>query len=51
MRKDLTMKGMIAAIVLTYRGPKKSKYTNPNQQVFVKAKDRIRVLQMPVEKD
>ena len=43
--------GMIAAIVLTYRGPKKSKYTNPTQQVFVKAKDRVRVLQMPVEKD
>lgn len=43
--------GMIAAIVLTYRGPKKSKYTNPNLQVFVKAKDRVRVLQMPVEKD
>ncbi|MBS1189402.1 MAG: dehydrogenase subunit [Rhodocyclaceae bacterium] len=43
--------GMIAAIVLTYRGPKKSKYTNPAKQVFVKAKDRIRVLQMPVEKD
>ena len=43
--------GMIAAIVLTYRGPKPSKYTNPNQQVFVKAKDRVRVLQMPVEKD
>jgi NADH-quinone oxidoreductase subunit J len=43
--------GMIAAIVLTYRGPKQSKYTNPNQQVFVKAKDRVRVLQMPVEKD
>lgn len=43
--------GMIAAVVLTYRGPKKSKYTNPNKQVFVKAKDRIRVLQMPVEKD
>ena len=43
--------GMIAAIVLTYRGPKKSKYTNPYQQVFVKAKDRVRVLQMPVEKD
>jgi NADH-quinone oxidoreductase subunit J len=43
--------GMIAAIVLTYRGPKKSKYTNPMQQVFVKAKDRVRVLQMPVEKD
>jgi NADH-quinone oxidoreductase subunit J len=43
--------GMIAAIVLTYRGPKHSKYTSPNLQVFVKAKDRIRVLQMPVEKD
>ena len=43
--------GMIAAIVLTHRGPKPSKYTNPNQQVFVKAKDRVRVLQMPAEKD
>lgn len=43
--------GMIAAIVLTHRGPKKSKYTNPNKQVFVKASDRVRVLQMPVEKD
>ncbi|MDR0777667.1 MAG: NADH-quinone oxidoreductase subunit J [Azonexus sp.] len=43
--------GMVAAIVLTYRGPKKTKNTNPNQQVFVKAKDRVRVLQMPVEKD
>jgi NADH-quinone oxidoreductase subunit J len=43
--------GMIAAIVLTYRGPKDSKYTNPSKQVFVKAKDRIRVLQMPAEKD
>ena len=43
--------GMIAAIVLTYRGPKQSKNINPNQQVFVKAKDRVRVLQMPVEKD
>ncbi|NJD25262.1 MAG: NADH-quinone oxidoreductase subunit J [Betaproteobacteria bacterium] len=43
--------GMVAAIVLTYRGPKASKNTNPNKQVFVKAKDRVRVLQMPVEKD
>ena len=43
--------GMISAIVLTYQGSKKSRYSNPNQQVFVKAKDRIRVLQMPVEKD
>lgn len=43
--------GMIAAIVLTYRGPKKTKYTNPSNQVFVKAKDRVRVLKMPVEKE
>lgn len=43
--------GMIAAVVLTQRGKKNTKYTNPDQQVFVKAKDRIRVLQMPVEKD
>ncbi len=43
--------GMIAAIVLTHRGPKKSKNTNPSRQIAVKAKDRVRVLQMPVEKD
>ncbi|PKO34585.1 MAG: NADH-quinone oxidoreductase subunit J [Betaproteobacteria bacterium HGW-Betaproteobacteria-7] len=43
--------GMIAAVVLTYRGKKTSKIANPNQQVFVKAKDRMRIVQMPVEKD
>jgi NADH-quinone oxidoreductase subunit J len=43
--------GMIAAVVLTHRGKKPSKISNPNQQVFVKAKDRMRVIQMPVEKD
>jgi NADH-quinone oxidoreductase subunit J len=44
--------GMIAAIVLTYRGRSTSrKYTIESQQVLVKAKDRIRVLQMPAEKD
>ncbi|MCL2344754.1 MAG: NADH-quinone oxidoreductase subunit J [Desulfobulbus sp.] len=44
--------GMIAAIALTYRGRNPSrKYTDPGRQVFVKAKDRLRVLQMPVEKD
>jgi NADH-quinone oxidoreductase subunit J len=41
---------IIAAVVLTYRGPKKSKYTDPSKQVVVKAADRIRVLQMPAEK-
>jgi NADH-quinone oxidoreductase subunit J len=43
--------GMIAAVVLTHRGKKTSKIANPNQQVFVKAKDRMRIVQMPVEKD
>ena len=41
---------LIAAIVLTHRGAKKTKYTDPAKQVFVKAADRIRVLQMPAEK-
>lgn len=43
--------GIIAAVVLTYRGPKKSKNTHPADQIAVQTKDRIRVLQMPVEKD
>lgn len=43
--------GMIAAIVLTHRGPKKTKYINPSKQIAVKAQDRVRVLQMPVEKE
>jgi NADH-quinone oxidoreductase subunit J len=44
--------GMIAAIVLTYRGRNPSrKYTDASRQVLVKAKDRLRVLQMPAEKD
>ncbi len=41
--------GIIAAIVLTYRGPKKTKYTDPAKQIRVRAKDRVRVLQMPAE--
>jgi NADH-quinone oxidoreductase subunit J len=41
---------LIAAVSLTYRGRKKSKYVDPAKQVVVKAADRIRVLQMPVEK-
>jgi NADH-quinone oxidoreductase subunit J len=43
--------GMVAAVVLTHRGKKASKIVNPNQQVFVKAKDRMRIVHMPVEKD
>ena len=41
--------GIIAAIALTYRGRKKTKYVDPAQQIRVKAKDRVRVLQVPVE--
>lgn len=41
---------IIAAIALTYRGPKKSRYTDPAKQIAVRAADRIRVLQMPAEK-
>ena len=44
--------GMVAAVVLTFRGgPKRSRVPNPSTQLYVKAKDRVRVLQMPVEKD
>lgn len=42
--------GIVAAVALTLRGKRKSKSVNPSQQVFVKAKDRIRVLKMPAEK-
>lgn len=42
--------GIVAAVALTQRGRRKSKAVNPSQQVFVKAGDRIRVLQMPAEK-
>ena len=41
---------IVAAIALTHRGAKKTKYTDPSKQVFVKASDRLRVLQMPAEK-
>ncbi|MDQ5881462.1 MAG: NADH-quinone oxidoreductase subunit [Pseudomonadota bacterium] len=41
---------IIAAIAITYRGPKKTKYTDPAKQIRVQAKDRVRVLQMPAEK-
>lgn len=41
--------GIIAAIALTHRGPKKTKYTDPAKQIRVRAKDRVRVLQMPAE--
>ena len=42
--------GIVAATALTLRGKRKSKSVSPTQQVFVKAKDRVRVLKMPSEK-
>lgn len=41
--------GIVAAVTLTQRTRKKNKAVSPSTQVFVKARDRIRVLQMPAE--
>jgi NADH-quinone oxidoreductase subunit J len=41
---------IIAAIALTHRRRKETKYQNPAQQVKVHPKDRLRVLHMPAEK-
>jgi NADH-quinone oxidoreductase subunit J len=38
---------IIAAIALTLRTRKDSKYINPSDQVRVKARDRVRIVQMP----
>jgi NADH-quinone oxidoreductase subunit J len=43
--------GIVAAVALTLRGKRKSKSVSPSQQVFVKATDRVRVLQMPAERE
>jgi NADH-quinone oxidoreductase subunit J len=45
----ILMVGIVAAVALTLRGKRKSKSVSPSQQVFVKAKDRVRVLKMPAE--
>ena len=42
--------GIVAAVALTLRGKRKTKSVSPSEQVFVKAKDRVRVLKMPAEK-
>ncbi|VTU31580.1 NADH-quinone oxidoreductase subunit J [Variovorax sp. PBL-E5] len=39
---------IVAAIALTLRARKDSKYQNPSDQVRVKARDRVRIVQMPV---
>ena len=43
--------GIVAAVALTVRGKRGSKSVSPSQQVFVKAKDRVRVLKMSAEKN
>lgn len=40
---------LIAAVAITYRGRKKSSYVDPSDQVRVRASDRMRIVQMPVE--
>jgi len=40
---------LVAAVAITYRGRKKSSYVDPADQVRVKAADRMRIVQMPVE--
>ena len=39
--------GMVAAIALTLRRRKDSKYFNPTEAIRTKAKDRLRIVKMP----
>jgi NADH-quinone oxidoreductase subunit J len=41
---------IVAAIALTHRRRKETKYQDPGEQVKVRARDRLRVLSMPAEK-
>ncbi|MDR2451284.1 MAG: NADH-quinone oxidoreductase subunit J [Candidatus Accumulibacter sp.] len=43
--------GIVAAAALTLRGKRKTKAVDPSQQVFVKAADRVRLVQMPAERE
>ena len=45
----LLLVGMIAAIALTMRGRRDVKYNNPSEAVRVKAKDRLRLLDIPAQ--
>ncbi|HEY7658601.1 MAG TPA: NADH-quinone oxidoreductase subunit J [Burkholderiales bacterium] len=40
---------IVAAIALTLRGRKPSKYLDPAQQISVRRQDRVRIVQVPVE--
>lgn len=41
---------MVAAISLTMRPPRQTKYQHPSEQVKVKREDRVRILKLPAEK-
>ena len=41
---------IIAAIALTHRKRRETKYQNPAEQTKVRARDRLRVLNIPSEK-
>ena len=41
---------IVAAIALTLRRRKQSKYQNPTQQINVRREDRVRIVSMPSEK-
>ncbi|MBA3034725.1 MAG: NADH-quinone oxidoreductase subunit J [Gammaproteobacteria bacterium] len=43
--------GIIAAVLLTLRKRKDTKYQKPSEQLAVKRNDRIRMVSMPAEKD
>jgi NADH-quinone oxidoreductase subunit J len=43
--------GIIAAIMLTLRQRKDTKYQNPSEQLAVKRNDRVRLVKMAAEKD
>jgi len=46
----LLLVAIVAAIALTMRKRKDTKYQNPAEQISVRAKDRLRILKMPAEK-
>ena len=43
--------GIVAAVMLTLRHRKDSKHLNPSKQLATKAADRLRIVQMPFEKE
>ena len=41
---------IVAAIALTHRRRRQTKYQNPSRQIRVRAEERLRIVQMPAEK-